>query len=102
MDDRAGRSHARKGQSMFSWSRQSCALALAAVFIVGGASPVFAFDAVEQNPASSINLAMAPGVPLADVSAPATPTDAQTRPIDLAVHHDDIGGFAAPAVRRSM
>jgi hypothetical protein len=88
---------------MLSWSRQSCALSLAAVFVVGGATPVFASDAVEQNPVSSMNLAMAPGVLLPDVSVPpAIPTDAQTRPIDLAIHRDDTGGFAAPAVRRSM
>lgn len=88
---------------MFSWSRQSCALSLAGVFVVGGATPVFASDTGEQKPASSINLAMAPGVPLPDVTVPpAIPEDAQIRPIDLVIHRDDRAGFAAPAVRRSM
>jgi len=92
---------------MFARSRLSCALSLAAAFVVGSVSPVIASGTADQKAAPSINLSMAAGVPLVpltDVSVPpAVPTDAvQTRPIDMAIPRGDGDGFGAAGLRRGM
>ncbi|MEO5897232.1 MAG: DUF5658 family protein [Vicinamibacterales bacterium] len=98
---------------MFATARHASAVALAGVFFLGGTSPAFAADLINDKPLPMVDFTLAdlrpfsPGVSAAILTegAPAilaTPTLAdapQTRPIEMAMPR---GGSGSTSVRRSM
>jgi len=99
---------------MFATARHASAVAVAVAVLVGGASPVFAFDRLNDKPFTTVDFAVTNILPFAPAVNPAgllnvaPPADAesakiaeavQTRPVDIAMPGP---GAGSTSLRRSM